>query len=49
LNEELKHLKETEAPSEEIVIDGVGSIKIYGDFDIEKLVKRLLESKSITG
>jgi hypothetical protein len=30
-------------------IEGVGTIREYGELNIERLVKRLLKSKSITG
>jgi len=36
-------------PTQIIKIDGVGTAIQYGEWDIEKLVKRLLESKAITG
>lgn len=32
-----------------ITIEGKGSIEEYGELNLEKLVKRLLKSKSITG
>lgn len=33
----------------EIRIDGVGVVKEYGELNLEKLIKRLLQSKGITG
>ena len=36
-------------PTQIIKIDGVGTAIQYGELDVEKLVKRLLESKAITG
>jgi hypothetical protein len=36
-------------PSQKIEIEGKGTIEIYGDWNIEKIIKRLLESESITG
>lgn len=32
-----------------IIIEGEGSIEEYGELNVEKLVKRLLKSNSITG
>ena len=40
--------QEQQEPTEVIEIDGVGSIEVYGELDLEKLVKRLLQSESIT-
>lgn len=34
-------------PSQEIKIDGVGTAKLFGTWDAEKLIKRLLKSDSI--
>ena len=36
-------------PTQIIKIEGVGTAIQYGELDVEKLVKRLLESKAITG
>lgn len=36
-------------PSQRIEIEGKGIIEVYGEWDIEKFIKRLLESESITG
>jgi hypothetical protein len=36
-------------PSQAIKIEGVGSIEVYGEWDIEKLIKKLLEYDEITG
>jgi hypothetical protein len=36
-------------PSESIKIEGVGSIEVFGEWDIEKLIKKLLEYEEITG
>jgi hypothetical protein len=36
-------------PTQRIEIEGKGIIEIYGDWDAEKIIKRLLESESITG
>ena len=36
-------------PTQIIKIEGVGTAILYGELDVEKLVKRLLESKAITG
>jgi hypothetical protein len=33
----------------EIRIEGVGIVREYGELDLEKLIKRLLQSKGITG
>ena len=35
--------------TDKIIIEGVGSIEEYGELNLEKLVRRLLKSKSITG
>lgn len=32
----------------ETTIEGVGTVKVYGELNVEKLVKRLLRSKYIT-
>jgi hypothetical protein len=34
-------------PTEVIKIEGVGTVEIYGKMDMEKMVKRLLESNAI--
>jgi hypothetical protein len=36
-------------PTQIIKIEGVGTAILYGELNVEKLVKRLLESKAITG
>lgn len=36
-------------PTQEIKIDGLGTAKVFGEWDAEKLIKRLLQSDSITG
>ena len=36
-------------PTQILHIEGVGTIKQYGELDLEKLVKRLLKSEAITG
>lgn len=36
-------------PTETIHIEGVGTVKVYGKLDMEKFIKRMLESKAITG
>lgn len=36
-------------PTKEIKIEGIGTAKLYGNFDSEKIIKRLLQSDSITG
>jgi hypothetical protein len=36
-------------PTKEITIEGIGTAKLYGNFDSEKIIKRLLQSDSITG
>lgn len=30
-------------------VEGVGVVRVYGELDLEKLIKRLLKSKSIVG
>jgi hypothetical protein len=36
-------------PTEVHEIDGVGIVRVYGHWDAEKIINRLLESDSITG
>jgi hypothetical protein len=48
MNEELQRLRK-EKPTEEFTVEGVGSIKVYGNLDVEKLVKKLLQNEKITG
>jgi hypothetical protein len=33
----------------EIYIEGIGKVREYGELDLERLVKRLLKCKGITG
>jgi hypothetical protein len=40
-------MREGKTPSKVIKIEGVGTAKIYGEWDAEKLIKRLLKSESI--
>jgi hypothetical protein len=30
-------------------VEGVGVVRVYGELDLERLIKRLLKSKSIVG
>lgn len=39
---------EQQEPTEKIEIEGIGSIEIFGELNIEKFVKRMLQSKAIT-
>ena len=39
---------EEKTPSFEKRIEGVGTIKVYGTLNMDKLITRLLESESIT-
>jgi hypothetical protein len=39
--------RQEKTPSQEIKIEGVGTVKIYGTWNAEKLIKRLLQSESI--
>jgi hypothetical protein len=45
----LKSRMKNPNPTQEIKIDGLGTAKLYGNWNAEKLIKRLLESESITG
>jgi hypothetical protein len=36
-------------PTEYIKIEGVGEIEVFGEWNAEKLITRLLENESITG
>lgn len=36
-------------PSQEIIIEGVGTGKVYGVWDVEKIIKKLLEYEEFTG
>lgn len=36
-------------PTKTIEVEGIGTVNIYGSFDTEKIVKRLLQSDNITG
>lgn len=36
-------------PTQHVKIEGVGEIEVYGQWQAEKLIKRLLESDTITG
>jgi hypothetical protein len=36
-------------PTEKIKIEGVGEVELFGSWNAEKIIKRLLESESITG
>ena len=36
-------------PTQEIKIDGVGIIQVYGKWDIEKIIKKLLEYEEFAG
>ena len=42
-------LKEGKKPSQEIKINGIGTIKVYGEWNVEKIIKKLLEYEEITG
>lgn len=33
----------------EVKVEGIGKVSTYGSLNVEKLVKRLLQSKYITG
>lgn len=45
-----KEISETIKPKEETYyIEGLGSVTYVGEFDIERLIKRLFKSKYITG
>jgi hypothetical protein len=35
-------------PTEEIYIEGVGTVKVYGKMNMKKMVQRMLKSKAIT-
>lgn len=47
--QDLEHAAKNPIPSYEAEIDGIGKITVYGELDVEKLIKRLLECKGITG
>jgi pyocin large subunit-like protein len=36
-------------PTQEIKIDGVGIIKVYGKWNVEKIIKKLLEYEEFNG
>jgi hypothetical protein len=36
-------------PSQEIKIDGIGVIKVYGKWNAEKIIKKLLEYEEFAG
>ena len=36
-------------PTQEIKIDGVGVIKVYGKWNVEKMIKKLLENEEFNG
>ena len=36
-------------PDQEIKIEGVGIIKVYGKWDAEKIIKKLMEYEEVTG
>jgi hypothetical protein len=46
---DLKQKMKNKIPSQEIKIEGVGTGKLFGELNTEKLIKRLLQSDSITG
>lgn len=45
----LKEKLINQEPSQVHEIDGIGTVKVYGHWDAEKIINRLLESPSITG
>lgn len=47
--EKLRQRAKNPVPTQEIKIEGVGTAKVFGEWDAEKLIKRLLQSESITG
>lgn len=47
--EELKRKMKNPIPTQEIKIEGIGTGRIYGEVDTEKLIKRLLQSDTVTG
>jgi hypothetical protein len=47
LDQEMKKWK-NKTPTKTVKIEGIGTGKLYGELDAEKLIKRLLESKAIT-
>ncbi len=46
---QLRSMAINQEPTQEIEIEGVGTVKLFGEWDAEKLIKRLLQSDSITG
>lgn len=48
-SDRIKQRMKNPNPTQEIKIEGVGTVKVYGEWNAEKLIKRLLESESITG
>jgi hypothetical protein len=48
-SKKLQQLAKNPDPTQEIKINDVGIVKVYGKWDSEKIIKRLLESEQITG
>jgi hypothetical protein len=48
-NEYAEKLLGKRKPSEVITVEGVGTIEIYGTWNVEKIVKTLLEHEEVTG
>ncbi|WP_176550861.1 hypothetical protein [Bacillus sp. AFS033286] len=44
----IEKLTEGKELTHEETIEGVGTVKVYGSLDLEKLIQRLLQSKHIT-
>lgn len=42
-------LIQNKKPSQKIKIDGIGTVEVYGEWNAEKIIKKLLEYKEITG
>ncbi|WP_243355982.1 hypothetical protein [Bacillus litorisediminis] len=48
IHKDLQQLIKDKPMSKESYIEGKGTVREYGELDLEKLVKRLLQSKYIT-
>jgi hypothetical protein len=39
----------TSKPTQTITLEGIGTIEVYGNWNAEKIIKKLLEYEEITG
>ena len=46
---ELNERRNNSIPTKEVYLDGIGTGKLYGTINVEKLIRRLLKSEYISG